>query len=259
MLQLDALMNAPTVWACLTTREVYVEPERFARTREAVIRALRRRWPSAEYVGFREWTTGYGARSGGHRREHLHLFVKNVPVDQAQEAFDVAARVWCLHVDAELDAQRGGAVNEATGLIRYVTAHHAKESQAPPRGFRGKREVRSQGYLEEPVDQLRARARESIYRRRVSYRLRREGLRGAELECEVALELGLRARRTWAYYEGSPDEESYFRYEADRIESKLGGWRAAPRMAAPWSAIASEVWSERGPPTESTLPLWGPS
>lgn len=231
MVCLDALDgNAPTVWLCLGTREVDVDARRFARAREHVVRALRRRWPDCEYYGRREWTTGYGAHSGGQRRPHFHLLFKGIPREDADQAFDVAARVWCQHVDAEVDAQRGGEIHAPGGLIRYITAHHAKESQKPPRGWTGKREVRSLGYFDSPVDELRARARESIARRRITYRLRRRGLAGVELALEVGLEMLARERRSWAYYVGDVGEASYFLWERDRVEAKLGGWRAAPEM-----------------------------
>jgi hypothetical protein len=229
MLMLDAVENeAPAVWLCLGTREVERDPARFYRARELVVRALRRRWPRCEYLGRVEFTTGLGRNAGGIRRPHWHFLLKGIPRNAACEAFELAARVWCEHVDAEPEAQRGGEVTAAVGLIRYLMPHHGKESQAPPRGWKGHREVRSRGYYANPVNELREQARESIYRRRAAYRVRRAGLVGVEAELEIAWQVLQRRERTWAYYTGDPSEAGYFLYERDRVEAKLGGWRALP-------------------------------
>jgi hypothetical protein len=226
MLMLDALNGeAPSVWACLGTRETTPEPARFYRARELVIRALRRRWPDVEYVAKFEMTTGYGARSGGKRRPHWHLLIKGVPREHAQEAFEIAARVWCGHVDAEIGAQRGGEITAAPGLIRYITAHFSKESQRPPAGWKGQREVRSHGYLWLPAAEAREAARESIARRRALHRAKEAGSNAHDAELAAELEMRARAARRWRIVFGDGSDESHFLYEAERIRGRLGSWR----------------------------------
>jgi len=102
-------------------------------------RALRRRWPGAEYAAMLEFTTGYAATSSGLRRPHWNLLVKGVPAADAKEAGEVAARIWCRHVDAEPAAQFSGSIYAAGGLMRYMAQHFQKASQEPPEGFTGQR------------------------------------------------------------------------------------------------------------------------
>src|SRR3954470_17776219 len=74
LLALDALAgDAPQVWAVLTTRTATLDTARFYLSREKLMKALRRRWPSCEYTALVEFTTGYGPRSGGRRRPHWNL------------------------------------------------------------------------------------------------------------------------------------------------------------------------------------------
>lgn len=238
MLALDALHGeAPSVWLCLGTRETDATPARFYRAREKVLRALRRRWPGVEYVAKFEMTSGYGPRSGGKRRPHWHLLLKGIPRAQAAEAFDVAARVWCGLVDAEVGAQRGGEITAAPGLIRYITAHFGKESQAPPRGWKGQREVRSRGYLWLPAAQARDAARESIARRRAAHRAKQGGHAPTDVVLEVEVAMQARAARTWSVRYGDGSDESHMLYEADRVRGRLGGWKAARGSPPDWKGV----------------------
>jgi hypothetical protein len=127
-----------------------------------VQKALRRRWPEAEVANLREFTTGYGPRSGGRRRPHWNFLVKGVPGSDVDEMREVAARIWCRHVDAEPDRQHAGRVYEAGGLMRYLALHFQKSSQAPPRGWRGHRFTSSRGYFPNGTAAARERARESL-------------------------------------------------------------------------------------------------
>jgi hypothetical protein len=196
VLALDALEGvAPALWCVLTTRTAEVDPRAFTKSRELVWRAVRRRWPAAEYAALVEFTTGYGPKSGGDRRPHWNLLVKGIPVDDQEQLRDVVTRVWCSRVDAEPWAQFVGPVSEMGGLMRYVALHFLKESQAPPaewggRGFR--RFLHSRGYLAKPAPELRADARRSLRLKRLLWR--GLDLEAAELELALAESVGWELR-----------------------------------------------------------------
>jgi hypothetical protein len=163
MLSLDALDHgAPEVWACLTTRTADPVPASFYRAREQVRKALRRRWPECQDATLVEFTTGYGPRSGGRRRPHWNALLKGVPTADVEEARAVVARVWCGQVDAEASRQHVGPVADAGGLMRYLALHFQKESQSPPKGWRGHRFVASRGYFPSGAPAARQRAKESL-------------------------------------------------------------------------------------------------
>lgn len=173
-LALDAVEHfGPEVWACVGTRTPESDPKPFYRARECLQRAIRRRWPDAEIANLREFTTGYGPRSGGARRPHWNLLTKGVPRDQVEEFESLVKRVWCARVDAEPDAQHVGTVYEAGGLSRYLGLHFLKESQAPPKGWRGHRFTSSRGYFAEGAKAARERARESLRLKTEVWKLQR--------------------------------------------------------------------------------------
>jgi hypothetical protein len=163
MLALDALENgAPEVWACLTTRSAVSDPAAFYGARRKVRKALRRRWPDCQDSTLVEFTTGYGPRSGGDRRPHWNALLKGVPITAVDEAREVLARVWCGQVDAEPSRQHVGEISDAGGLMRYLALHFQKESQAPPKGWRGHRFVSSRGYFPEGAAAAREKAKRSL-------------------------------------------------------------------------------------------------
>jgi hypothetical protein len=131
-----------------------------------VTQACRRRWPAFQYAALVEFTTGYGPRSGGVRRPHFNNFVRGVPVDEEATFQSIVAETWCRKIDAlpslqnvyRVDEDRGGM----RGLTRYVAHHFQKESQAPPRGWRGQRFRASRGYFLRSRCELRALARDSL-------------------------------------------------------------------------------------------------
>lgn len=170
MLALDAFENgAPEVWACLTTRSSDPAPASFYRAREAVRKALRRRWGDCQDSTLVEFTTGYGPRSEGRRRPHWNALLKGVPGDQVEEAASVIARVWCGRVDAEPSRQHVGQVSDAGGLMRYLALHFQKESQSPPKGWKGHRFTSSRGYFPEGAAFARERAKRSLRLGRAVY------------------------------------------------------------------------------------------
>jgi hypothetical protein len=199
MLLLDALDgDAPQLWLCLGTRTATTDLDPFYNALRLVKRALRRRWPAAEYAALLEFTTGYGPRSGGLRRPHWNVLLKGIPAAALDQVGDVVRRVWCRHVDAEPAAQHVGEVTGADGLMRYIALHFQKESQAPPAGFSGQRFNCSRGYFGDRTRaQARSRARESIARRRAVWRAGQAGIEDAydrELAAHQALKLNAATR-----------------------------------------------------------------
>jgi hypothetical protein len=173
-LAIDAMENAPpAVWVVLTTRTAESKPAPFYEARWAVMRAIKRRWPDAEYAALVEFTTGYGPRSGGRRRPHWNLLLKHVPADSVDELREVVVRVWCSRVDAKPGGQFVGQVAEVGGLMRYLALHFQKQSQAPPLGWRGHRFMHSRGYFPAGIEDVRSRAREQLRRRREYWKLER--------------------------------------------------------------------------------------
>lgn len=190
VLALDAMLGtAPAVWCVLTTPFTSIEPADFYRSREQLVKALRRRWPALEWAALVEFTTGYGTRSGGDRRPHWNLLLKGVDKGDLSLIHQVVADVWCPRVGGSPDAQHVGTIAEAGGLMRYISLHFQKESQAPPAGWRGHRFLKSRGYLWTDTPAAREEARQALRLRRELWRAERQGLAG-----EAALEAAELAR-----------------------------------------------------------------
>jgi hypothetical protein len=172
MLWLDALHGvAPTIYVCLTTRETSPEPARYYRSRELILRALRRRWPACEVAWLLEFTTGYGPRSGGLRRPHWNGLLKGIQNEDLDSAAAVIREVWCAREDALPGNQDVSLIRDVGSLSRYLAQHFQKESQAPPKGWRGHRFTKSRGYLWLPTPQAREAARASLRHRREVWKL----------------------------------------------------------------------------------------
>lgn len=209
MLALDAVENgAPEVWACLTTRSGEPRPSAFYAARKQVRKALRRRWPSCQDSTLVEFTTGYGPRSGGVRRPHWNALLKGVPVAQVDEAQEIVGRVWCGQVDAEPSRQHVAPVSDAGGLMRYLALHFQKESQSPPKGWKGHRFTSSRGYFPQGAALARERAKCSLRLGRAvfwanavaeaAFLDRDEVLDSAELEALIEDRLLEDAARSWS-------------------------------------------------------------
>lgn len=193
MLVLDALEgDAPQLITILGTRTATLDMEVFKRGRQEVTRAVRQRWPGAQYAYEVEFTTGYGPRSGGLRRPHWNWFWKGIPVDQVEEFAAVVIDAWCRHVDAEPAVQYVAEIDNAIGLTKYVTEHFMKASQRPPEGFAGQRFCCSRAYFGEGVSvaTARSRARESLRSKRELWKALQagHGAHDAELIARQALE-----------------------------------------------------------------------
>lgn len=209
-LALDAVDHfGPEVWACLTTRSAITSPAPFYRAREKVRRALRRRWPECEDATLVEFTTGYGSRSGGLRRPHWNLLLKGIPAAEVDAVREIVPRVWCNHVDALPGLQHVGPVREAGGLMRYLALHFMKESQAPPKGWKGHRFTSSRGYFPEGAPAARKRARDVL-------RLERELWRLDRMCKEAGVDLGAEERLTLA--EQLRSEKEAVRWDLARVQ-----------------------------------------
>jgi hypothetical protein len=184
VLALDALQGiAPQVWAVLTTPSTDPNPAAFYRSRDQVVKALRRRWPALQWAALVEFTTGYGTNSGGKRRPHWNLLLKGVTPDDIAAVRQVIEDVWCPRVGGSIDGQHVGSIREMGGLMRYVALHFQKESQRPPEGWRGHRFLKSRGYLWTDTTAAREEARAALRLKRELWRAERAGLVG-----EAALE-----------------------------------------------------------------------
>lgn len=179
----DALTNtAPTLWTVLGTRAATLDMATFRTARTMVLRAARESFPEAECATLVEYTTGYGDRAGGKRRPHWNFTWKGV--EDAEKLHAVILDPWLRHVDATRKAHAFDRcvrpIHEMGGLSRYLADHLTKESQRPPKGFRGHRFRTSRGYLAEPLPQAREKARDALRLRRELWKLRTEVVVGAD-------------------------------------------------------------------------------
>lgn len=205
MLAIDATEGvAPQLWMVLGTRTATIDVVGFYRARELVQRAIRRRWPEAQFAWIVEWTTGYGSRSGGLRRPHWNCMVKLVPQGCLEELADIARRIWCSHVDGQPARQYVGEISAVGGLMRYLALHFQKSSQAPPEGFRGKRFTCTAGYFPSGQADMRSRAQAALLEKRVVHGVLRDGLSGLDAEVEAQARLRRSAERQWKLTHGWP-------------------------------------------------------
>lgn len=199
MLSIDAMEgDEPKLVAIVGTRTATFDPKPFYDGRRLVMRALRRRWPEAEYASQAEFTTGYGPLSGGKRRPHWNLLLKGIPIDQVDEARELVRRVWCEHVDADPAYQYVEVLQSTAAFMRYVAMHFQKESQAPPSGWHGQRFNCSRGYFTGRTRaQARQAAREDLQREREAFKATARGLVGDDLDAAIDEAMQLRAETTW--------------------------------------------------------------
>jgi len=166
--------SPPTVWTVTTTRSTVASMAEYKTARRAVMRSVRRRWPNAECATLIEFQSGTGTRSGGKRRPHWNDLWKGIPVDDAAELRAVMDAAWCSRIDGLPRGQHVGTVQEVGGLMRYLALHFQKESQQPPKGWRGHRFTQSRGYLAVPMEHARAEAREALHLRREIWKVTQE-------------------------------------------------------------------------------------
>jgi len=264
MLALDAMHGAaPQVWAVLTTRSTCPDPEVYRRARRQLLRAIRRRWPAAEYCAIVEFTTGYGPRSGGRRRPHWNLLLKGISTDAQEELEALIVSVWCWHVDAKPEAQFVGEVSEQGGLMRYLALHFLKESQRPPAGWKGHRVTRSRGYLRQAGWKARAEAKASLRLKRAIYRAEREGHEGGAALIVAEFALLKEEQLRWECVVLTIDQETGELRGCRPLNGRDTNLR--PRLRTQrvelWEAIeaqAAELRSWRPDPLSSALGLTAP-
>nr|CRY96441.1 hypothetical protein [uncultured prokaryote] len=207
LLTLDALLGvAPALYALLTTRTATLDLSGFYAARRKVQKALKRRWPAAEFAYLLEFTTGRGVRSGGLRRPHWNVLVKGIPVGDRLAALEIIRRVWCDHVDALPAHQDLQEIRSVGGLMRYIAMHFQKQSQAPPDGFKGHRFTASRGYLWLPTAEAREAARASLARKRMRHRVEQQcpDLDPAEVDDVVDQALVLAGAQDWKLVQSLP-------------------------------------------------------
>jgi hypothetical protein len=223
MVALDALTYAPTLYVVLTTRDPTTTREEVRRHLEHTWRAVRRRWPEAEYACFVEFTTGLSVWSGGHRRIHLNLLVKGVTDEDGLR--DVLLSTWGRRTDTT--HLHVGPVYAAEGLVRYVTnlaLHVMKDGQKPPPTYEGHLIRWSRGYFPNGATAQRADARRALIEKRELWKLLRDhpDVDAHTAEEVVADRLAFAGERTWQLVQTKP-------LTADRPDS-LRGERTPPPM-----------------------------
>jgi hypothetical protein len=178
----DAAIRLPEIGFTLSTRAAVTPPAKFREDVRLTFRAVRRRWPAAEYLGQIEFTTGHGTRSGGHRRIHQHGLLKCVGRGDVEEVAAVLLKVWRERTGAHrVEAHE---LHRPAGAIAYLVNHHAKTAQRPPAGWSGKRLRPSKGYYERPITELREEARAHLADKRT--RAAVERLLAEEMAWDVA-------------------------------------------------------------------------
>lgn len=185
MLTLDALEHAPTIWLVLTAREHLTRAD-CRRHLDKLLRAARRRWPAIQWFVQVEFQ-----RRGA---LHLNLLVKGVSPQEREQLHQLLSERWCQRVDAEPVGQWSGAVEDAGGVVRYLSkmlAHGLKAEQAPPLGWKGHRTSQTAGYLVRPAAVMRRQAREALRLKRELWKAQQSGhdAHDAELLAHQALEL----------------------------------------------------------------------
>ena len=170
----DAVQGPPpTLGLTLTTARPSTDAALVRYAVKEVRALLRRELGRVEDLAKVEFTSGLGKRSGGHRRLHLHLLVKlldaGVTAEQAL-ALEAAVRgVWERLTGAhriELAELRTPA-----GAAHYLTHHHGKTAQLPPKGWTGRRFRATQGFFTAPRAERVAAARAQLLDERLNRRV----------------------------------------------------------------------------------------
>lgn len=190
MLTLDALEYAPTLWVVLTAREHLTRAE-CRRHLDVLLRACRRRWPV-------EWFVQVEFQRRG--ALHLNLLLKGVSPEHQEPVHELLSGRWCDRVDALPVGQWSGPVEDAGGVVKYLSkmlAHGLKAEQAPPIGWRGHRTSQTRGYLVRPAAVMRRQARESLRLKRELWRSIEAGATAHDAELNAQEALRVAAASVW--------------------------------------------------------------
>ncbi len=187
MLLLDAKRgDAPTLMLTLTAR-TFPTGDELRRTLEKIVRACRRpnRWPEFEWFVIRE------PQARG--EAHIHALVKHVPRDQdsMREFYEVVTKIWCGRHDARassFEERRTGAqgltvITDVEHLANYVTKDLTEGLTF--KNPTGHRTSPSGGYFGTGAKAAREAAQTSLRRRRLTYRLQKEGVAVDQLDAAV--------------------------------------------------------------------------
>ena len=103
----------------------------------------------------------------------------------------------CPRASARPAGQFVGTIADAGGLMRYLALHFQKQSQEPPRGWRGQRFTHSRGYLTRPTPEARQAARESLRHRREVWKRTRLGQSAQDAENGARQAMAIAAATDW--------------------------------------------------------------
>jgi hypothetical protein len=177
MLSLDALNgNAPAVYVVLTTPSADPRPQVYYESRRKLQKAIKRRFPAAEFATLVEFTTGYAEHAGGLRRPHWNVLVKGVQAGDAAVIRTLVESVWCPRVGASAKAQYVAPVGDVGGIVGYLALHFQKAEQTPPRGWKGHRFSYSRGYFGRPAWRVRGEAQRALAVKRELWKVEQDGM-----------------------------------------------------------------------------------
>ncbi len=189
MLALDAVEDAPSLYLVLTARE-HLTRAACTTVLRHLRRSLRRRWPDVRWA-----TTVEFQRRGA---LHLNLLLKGVPAGDLDELHEAAVAIWCARVDASPAGQWSDVIADGVGVVRYISLHFLKTSQAPVIGWKGHRYSSTRDYLVRPAAIMREEARRSLRLKRLMH---------GGLDAQTAeLELSAADLVTWELRHVSPSD-----------------------------------------------------
>ena len=178
MLQLDAEVSPPTLFAVLTAREFLRKGDGMKRLlSDSLLRPLRRRWPV-------EWFCRWEHQARG--ALHLNLLVKGVAVEAWRDFERELFGLWCANVDALPKGQYVEPVSSGEAVTVYVAnkVAHAGKSNQEPQGWRWHhRTSQTRGYLHRSAAELRRDARAALAAEAIAFR---RGLTPEVARLEVA-------------------------------------------------------------------------
>ena len=161
VLLLDSkLGRTPTVCMTLTT----VDPDTSSATIRDGMRNVRTRlrrhgYPVDDFTKI-EFTSGRGTRSGGRRRIHGHNLTKGLDGADLVHVGSLVQDAW--HSTTGASVVEVAELRTLVGQLHYLSLHHGKRVQLPPRGWRGMAERSTRGFWNAPIGDLRERARRDL-------------------------------------------------------------------------------------------------
>jgi hypothetical protein len=193
----DAMIGvAPSLWAVLTTRSIDTDQRSYYESRRQLQRLLRSEVDGYQAAWLLELTSGYAVTSGGLRRPHWNAILK-APVAALEVVRQAVDHVWCGREDALPAGQYVGEISDAGGLMRYIALHFQKESQSPPKGWRGHRFTHTRGYLWTDTPTAREEVKRELRADRARHKAITQGLTGHDVELAAYEAQLLADQTTW--------------------------------------------------------------